>query len=111
MNIHFDAIFEEKDANAVLTNTAMISDLGLTKQFIMKDLGVTSRVFNHWALKGLVDIRPKQNGHNHIFSFVELIWFNIVKELREFGFPLDKIKLVYDSLMEKFDFVAYIVAP
>jgi len=108
MDINFDSLFEEKDLMAVFANSAMIADFNLSKQFIMKDIGVTSRVFHNWASKGLADLKPTQYYQTHLFSFVELVWFNIVNELREFGFPLDKIKVVHDSLMEKFDFPTYI---
>jgi len=108
MKIFLDPIFEEEDVHVALSNTAMIGVLNLSRQFVMKDIEVTPRVFHHWALKGLVDVRPKQNEYNHVFSFVELIWFNIVNELRSYGFSLEKIKLVYDSVMEKLDFIKYI---
>jgi len=108
MSIFFDSLFEEKDLITVFANSPMIAEFNLSKQFVMKDIGVTPRVFHHWASKGFIDMRPMQSGLKHEFSFVELVWFNIVNELREFGFSLDKIKVVHDSLMEKFDYATYI---
>jgi len=100
---YIDPLFSEEDELAFVVNAGLLMDFGLTRQFIMKDIGITPRVFHHWASVGLVSVRPKQNNHNHVFSFVELIWFSIVNELREFGFSLDKIKTVHDVLMEESD--------
>ena len=102
MSINIDSIFTEKDARVLFQNSAMIIGLNLSKQFVMKDIGVTTRVFHHWASKDLIDFKPSQNYQKHIFSFVELIWFNIINELREFGFPLEKIKIVKNTLMQDF---------
>ncbi|MCX6258657.1 MAG: MerR family transcriptional regulator [Bacteroidia bacterium] len=108
MSINLDYLFAEKDIEAFLINSAMITNFDLTRQFVMKDIGVTSRVFHHWSQKGLVNVRPKINDHNHVFSFVELIWFNIVNELRAYGFSLEKIKFVHDSLMQEISWNAFV---
>ena len=108
MSINIDSIFTEKDARALFENSAMVIGLNLSKQFVMKDIGVTTRVFHHWASKGLIDFKPSRNYQKHIFSFVELIWFNIVNELREFGFPLEKIKIVKNTLMQDFNWTTLI---
>lgn len=59
---------------------------------------LTYRTLNHWASNELIsDNRPKGEGW-HKFSFSEITWILIMKELRRFNFPLSKIKKVKESL-------------
>jgi DNA-binding transcriptional MerR regulator len=104
MSFFIDAMLESKDPLDLFRMIDETEELKLNRQFIMKDLGLTSRVFNHWIMTGLVTSTSKVGDYRYEFSFVELLWFNIVKELREYGFPLGKIKVVYQSLMEPFLF-------
>ena len=90
-------IMSEDDLLDILNDAVELKKGG---QFIMKDLEITSRVFNHWAIKGLVPNISKVGDYRFEFSFLDLIWFNIVKELREYGYPLEKIKIVKDILLE-----------
>ena len=66
----------------------------------VKDDKLSYRLINHWSNFGLIDEnRPKGKGWRR-FSIIEMIWINIIYELRKFGFPLEKILLVKKSLMQ-----------
>ncbi|MCB1579902.1 MAG: MerR family transcriptional regulator [Alphaproteobacteria bacterium] len=68
------------------------------KRFTVKSTGgYSSRVINHWASKGLL------GEHNHKdkwkkFNFIDLVWLRIIRELRLFGMPLEKIENTRASL-------------
>lgn len=100
MSYFIDTMLETKNPEELFRMIDETEELKLGKQFIMKDIGLTSRVFNHWITTGLVTNTSKAGDYRYEFSFIELIWFNIVKELREYGFPLEIIKVVYKTLME-----------
>lgn len=62
------------------------------KQYSSNDLGESYRVINHWADLGLLDDSRSDSNKWRKFSLVDIVWVFIVKELRKYGFPLEKIK-------------------
>ncbi len=59
------------------------------------------RAINHWEKNGLIDDdRPEGKGWRK-FSIVEMVWISLIAELREFGFPLEKILRVKENLKNK----------
>ena len=67
--------------------------------FTMKDINVPRRVISHWESFDLFDF-PKDKGQKwRKFSFVEYVWIEIIRQLREFGFSLETTKAVKQELM------------
>jgi DNA-binding transcriptional MerR regulator len=60
------------------------------------------RLINHWEKIGLIDsARPTELGWRK-YSILNLVWINIIAELRAFGLPLKKIlKIKERSLLRK----------
>src|SRR5258705_3976650 len=58
---------------------------------------ITYRQLNSWDSEGLLTI-PRENREWRRFSIMDAIWVKIIHELREFGFPIEKIKKVKESL-------------
>jgi DNA-binding transcriptional MerR regulator len=100
MHYLIDQIFETASKKELYDKIDEVLQMSLDKQFVMKDVGLTSRLFNHWMAAGIIPNIPKAGDYRYEFSFLDLIWLHIVKELRVFGFPLNKIKVIYDQLME-----------
>lgn len=58
------------------------------------------RIINHWQNEGLInDNRPSGKGWR-MYSLIDIVWLNIITELRGFGYPIEKIKQVKQSLIE-----------
>jgi DNA-binding transcriptional MerR regulator len=86
-----------------------ISDLELQKlaPFFVKDysqeamsfLSNYHRILNYWG--DGVDILPPQQGEGkrRKFSFFDLVWLGIVRELREFGMEKEKIAVLKGELL------------
>lgn len=68
------------------------------KRFTMKDTDSSYRVINHWFTQGLLgdDVRESDKGWRK-FSVVDLVWLTIIRELREYGLSLEKIKKSYKT--------------
>lgn len=64
------------------------------EEFGLKELNVSSRVLQHWSMRGILPDKERQTDENHKFNFVELIWLKIVIELRSIGVSLRSIKTV-----------------
>lgn len=95
-----DFVLEKKGLDAVLTATEMLQKDYFTEEFTLYDIDVVTRVFNHWAKMGLLPERKnRESGCTYKLNFVEYIWFKIVKELRVYGYPIEKIKLVKQQLL------------
>lgn len=64
-------------------------------------IGASYRVINHWTEKGiLADLREENSREWRKFSFSDLVWVKILEELRGYGMSLDKIKAVYDRVIQ-----------
>jgi len=100
MNYFIDAIMEAENPEKIFDMIGETAGLAISQEFVMKDLGLTSRIFNNWIKTGLVTNCTKEGDYKYTFSFIDLIWFNIVSELRGYGFPIEKIKIVNKKLME-----------
>jgi len=90
--------------------------------FGLSDLSITARVLNHWKDSGLLPDKgsaisehqdkigakntDREKGKRNKFNFFELIYLFIVQDLREFGFSLQNIKKVKETLLEKKDIVS-----
>jgi len=52
---------------------------------------ISSRMLNHWEELNLID-NNRENGKGwRKFSILDSVWMEIIVELRNFGFPNDKI--------------------
>ncbi|NQY66281.1 MAG: MerR family transcriptional regulator [Flavobacteriales bacterium] len=65
--------------------------------FRLKDVGITSRVLNHWNNKGLLITRKEEKNWKR-FSFVDFVWLSIVVELRDRGTSLSDIRRIKYAL-------------
>ena len=108
MKFYLDPILEPADAESLLEGLAKITELNFSQEFVVQDIGVSSRVMNHWNEKGLMPLKLRIENSTYRFNFIELIWFNIVKELREFGYPLEKLKDLCTILMKSIDYSEYL---
>ena len=102
MSLFLDSLFETQDKAAIFEGIENTVGLAVPDSFVMKDLGITTRLFTHWASKGLV-INKLRGDYQFKFNFLKLNCFDIVKELREFGFSLEKIQVVYTHLMAPYN--------
>ncbi len=103
--LDLDAAIRNNDLKAMATVIEMTRENYFSEEFTLIDLGITTRVFNHWTKMGLMPDRKKwKSGNTYRFNFIELIWFKIVKELREFGYPIEKIKHVKQQLLSEISY-------
>lgn len=68
-------------------------------RFTVKDTGLSSRVVSHWAEKGLLPDGLKGEVGWRKFTITEMVWLKIAIQLRDFGFPLDKIVSIKKQIM------------
>lgn len=69
-------------------------------QFTMGDATQTSRVLNHYEEKGLLlSTREKTLGWRR-FNAYDLVWLEILDQLRTFGYPIEWIKKMRDHMLE-----------
>ena len=67
-------------------------------RYSAKDIGLGYRMINYWKEKGLIDDHQKGEGEWHRFSFLDLVWINIMIQLRDFGLCTEKIRKVKKKL-------------
>lgn len=102
-NNFLDSLFEPKDIESFIESLEKVSELNFSQSFVIRDIDISSRTMNHWCQMGLMPSKQRTTGSTFHFNFYELIWFHIVKELREYGYPISKINLVKEILLTPFD--------
>ena len=73
----------------------------LKKEMVFKlsDTTISSRLYNHWVKIGIVnDNRINERGWRY-FTITDIVWIEIVLELRSFGLESNKIKKVKKLLL------------
>lgn len=77
-------------------------------RFTLSYLGVSARVLKNWEDMGVLPDKDRPT-RKHSFTFTELIWLFLVRELRDFGLPLKMISRARDQLLEQVDYTEYTV--
>lgn len=71
------------------------------KKFKQRNSEISYRILNHWEKLGLIDNdRPQGKGWRK-FSVIDIVWMEIIKELRNFGYSNDKILTVKRDLINR----------
>lgn len=104
---YLDHVLDSMDVESLFEGIANITEFNSQEYFVVQDIGVSSRVMNHWAAKGLMPTKLRFENAKYTFNFVELIWFHIVKELREYGYSLEKIARIRQILTKSIDCAKY----
>ena len=69
------------------------------------DLNVSSRVLNYWKNHQLLLDEPENWKYEHLhFSFLDYVWFNMIKELREYDISIRVIKNIKKGLISTMPF-------
>jgi len=69
------------------------------KKFRNDNEKISYRILTHWEKLGLIDNdRPDGKGWRK-FSLIDLVWMRMIIELRNFGFPNEKIKALRDQIL------------
>jgi len=73
-----------------------------TPNVTLKDMAESYRVINHWESIGLLN-DPREDGCKgwRKFTIIDYSWIAVIKKLRSWGLPLDKIKNVKNSIFAK----------
>lgn len=67
------------------------------RRFLKKDLGISYRELNHWSVNGLL-FEENEVGKWRKFNAIELIWIEILKELRYYNLPLMVLKIIKETV-------------
>jgi hypothetical protein len=106
MDFKLDTFLVKLNSKNIISISQKPNEYDLSEEFVLHDIGVSSRIFNNWVKVGLMPTRARTDMSDHRFNFIELIWFNLVMELRVFGFSLKKIKIVGNLLLGKINLTA-----
>ncbi|MBU0472084.1 MAG: MerR family transcriptional regulator, partial [Nanoarchaeota archaeon] len=84
-------------------NTDPVFNHAFEKKYFSKQSieGVSYRQINHWTEQGLIDDTRTKDSKWRKFSLIDLVWIHIIRELKEFGFPNNKIKIVKETILDK----------
>lgn len=99
-DLDFDGIYAvAARQNDMAQRSAFLND----KTFTIKDGGgVSYRVINHWMSEGLIeDDREAPSKGWRKLSLKDIVWLHIIRDLRKFGLPIEKIRVVQQSLFNE----------
>ena len=80
------------------------------RKFFLRDVGISSRLFNQWKNYGLID-NPgiTENRKWVVLSFGDLLWLRIIQDLRKLGVPLEDILRIKSRIQK--DMTAEMLGP
>ena len=72
------------------------------RRYSVKDLPIESRVLNHWKEENILLENQIEKNKWGKFNLIDLIWINIIKELRDFGISIPLIKSIKNDIIDCF---------
>ena len=72
----------------------------LTVGNLAEKVGVSPRTLKHWEAKGIIDADMRTEGGFRLYSENYIILCHLILDLQLFGYSLDEIKVLADSLRE-----------
>ncbi|WP_303404665.1 MerR family transcriptional regulator [Zobellia sp. 1_MG-2023] len=68
------------------------------KTFRKKDINISYRLINHYDKMGLIEDKRESQKEWRKFNGFDLIWLNIIEELRNIGISIDNLKLLKENI-------------
>lgn len=65
---------------------------------VNKGAGKEYRLINYWDNEGLIPSKRDSNKQWRKFSIMDIIWLDIIEDLRKFGYSIEKIRKVKEQL-------------
>ncbi len=94
-----EGMLEEFD-NFILSQKKIQARLS-EKNIKQSNIHITSRLLNHWEKLGLIDDeRPDGKGWRK-FSICDIVWMELIHELRKFGFSNELIQNAKNDLIQR----------
>ncbi|MEI8229740.1 MAG: hypothetical protein WCG83_01220 [Candidatus Peregrinibacteria bacterium] len=79
----------------------LVSSFLNEKKHTIKDTFQSYRLINHWSTLGLLDDeRSEESRQWRKLSMLDIVWVNVLVEMRKFGFPLEKLHIAKNSLCQ-----------
>lgn len=92
----------EEDIQAYCTDpkNKKLRELVNDRKYNVGETDITYRMIGHWDEYDLLPQGLRQTNGWRKFTFIEMVWLRVVKRLRDFGLPIDKIALTKECLLE-----------
>jgi hypothetical protein len=68
------------------------------REFSISEAGVSSRVFNFWMQKEIINIPKDFSSKWTKLNFIDYVWLCMVRDLREIGLPIEVIKKIKEQV-------------
>ncbi|MFC1732087.1 MerR family transcriptional regulator [candidate division KSB1 bacterium] len=91
----FDTLFSHYHFSEELASAREVLN---TKTKSLKEDQLSYRLINHWEKMGLLSTERLSGKGWRKYSLIDLVWVCIIARLRNFGYPLEKVKEVKSNL-------------
>ncbi len=98
-----------EDLKTQLDTIQHITELMFEESFLLSDIGLTAKTAFDWSNAGLY-LRERKSKSRRKYNGVEYVWLRLVKELREFGLPIQSILNLKTDLLTEMDLMAHYTA-
>lgn len=86
-----------------------VTEIMFEESFLLSDIGLSAKTAFDWS-NGGVYLRERKSKHRRKYNGVEYVWLRLVKELREFGLPIQSILNLKNYLLSEMDLMAHYTA-
>jgi hypothetical protein len=80
----------EKGFEAYLEDVQQVTEIMFEENFQLSDIGLSAKIAFDWSKAGIY-LRERKSKYRRKYNGVEYVWLRLVKELREFGLPIQSI--------------------
>jgi len=96
----------EEGYEAYLEDIKQVTAIMFEENFQLSDIGLSAKIAFDWSNAGIY-LRERKSKYRRKYNGVEYVWLRLVKELREFGLPIQSILNFKDYMLSEMDLLEH----
>lgn len=101
-----DTINMEEELKTHLEHVRQVTEVMFEENFQLSDIGLAAKTAFDWSNAGIY-LRERKSKYRRKYNGVEYVWLRLVKELREFGLPIQSILNLKNYLLSEMNLMEH----
>ncbi len=96
----------EEELKTHLEHVRQVTEVMFEENFQLSDIGLAAKTAFDWSNAGIY-LRERKSKYRRKYNGVEYVWLRLVKELREFGLPIQSILNLKNYLLSEMNLMEH----
>lgn len=96
----------EEELKTHLEHVRQVTEVMFEENFQLSDIGLAAKTAFDWSNAGIY-LRARKSKYRRKYNGVEYVWLRLVKELREFGLPIQSILNLKNYLLSEMNLMEH----